>query len=296
MLQTPTSAEDYLYRENENNDNEEKADSVVRGLYQLSSVTYTNNEENAVEEQNKTTDDTLVSANDNSNKTEKSVDTGEKTSDNVSSKCNRENVVLASEMLITMSQSSAPNLEQLEEKDQITEGLRLSLKDRCKEVMESIETHESRQNIKAIEIAEGFAKYLTDNTAVKLYTLEKGTRSKESSGSNTDIILDGLFLKASPFLFLAYNEMKELYRNSGIRRWDQSFKNFTWNVFDVLITLDNNLEPLNNYKLRKAHNAELLKDRLTLYWLDPIPEINAASTNKLTTDNLQDRKINSVSN
>ena len=280
-----------------NLNSEDEANNANRntiGDKKFDGVTPRNNKENIVKNINEMNEDNEFSASENSSGNENSVATEEQTPDSVSSECNGENLGMASEMLINMSQSSPSDLEQLEGKDQINEELKVSLRVLCKDVMKDVKTLESRHNIKAMDIAIRFAEHLKNNTSVKLYTLEKGSRSKRSPSNSTDITHDGLFLKASPFLLLAYNEMKALYRKSGIKRWDQSFKNFTWNVFNVLITLDKDLDSLNNYKLKKAHKYDLLQDKFTLYWLDPIEEVDSSSSDEFITNDLQNGKINSV--
>jgi hypothetical protein len=183
--------------------------------------------------------------------------------------------------LVTMSQSSYGNLREGEENEECNDQLKEKIKFVCQVAIDKIEITEKRANTQGKEIARILATQLIKNSSAKLYTLETRTRSKKSFEDKSVSVDNILFIKASPCLLLAYSEMEQLWKNGNTQRNDTSFKIFTRNVFNALVKLDDRLEPVENFTLRKVHKSEMKDDQNLLYWLEP-KEV-AANSLELTT-------------
>jgi hypothetical protein len=171
-------------------------------------------------------------------------------------------------LLVNMSNSVVGQDEEIVE---LGDDLKERLKSICSTVFETHTKHEESHRLKALDIAKVLAAFLIEETSSPLYTIEMFNRINNSSRDSFSVNY-GYHLKASPLLLEAFKQIKTLYEESGVNRPDASLKIFAEYVCTALCQIDNTLQSLDNYTLKKVHLAEKKTDETIIYWLDPTPE------------------------
>ena len=165
--------------------------------------------------------------------------------------------------LVYMSNSIGGQEEVITE---FSDGFKEKLKTICVSVLKENIEHEESKKIKSLKIAKKLAVFLIEATTRPLYTVVSSERL-----NNSEEDIPSHFLKASPLLLLAFNQMTDLYKNSSVLRYDAPLKTFAGYVCTALCQIDNTLQSLDNFTFKKVHLADKMKDENVIYSLDSIP-------------------------